>query len=680
MNPGELKSQLGSDDTGSSTTSSPGCTQILAFNGSARILRRGSWQKQPTLVLLCSYRDTSGFTLYLKTEPARTRPNSGKLDAMNDARDRPQVASELEVVNARAVKPKMRGVVRNKVGHLQVRAVVGHQQNLVDLHEIDHGHLHRRQNAALRAHVVHNQPQILQSRHERVAARDALADVHKSFQVVVLHGAHMVVYFAVAVLRAHRQLVPVHRRDLPVHVARRIQRNGHPRQVAEFLGPPAFDAELRVCETADDVEGVHDETPAHLVVDKNRRHVLEHLEKQNHAVHPHSAQNPVVGHQRLAGPRRRGRKRVQQEVVVVVQKLDDVLVSWRLAARMCSSSVMARCGCSCNATGGCDSTVSVLGLRFCKAFSGNDSGEFECALLSFVAGTSFSSLEFSTLTSGSISLPIALLLGDPGTSTVTTVGVGVLVPFARDWGFVVAVEYAPRLVEMPWLRSIANTEIVASQLPLLMMVNSSGSSQSPAAQFCTAEVASVVCFMFSAVWSYSTLYARLLEPVNRVCLNVSSLHEALMSEPAAGKLTFSAYDSGSRRSPSPWPLARASSTWIANHIVQAERDARGRRPVEIPHVRVVLLVTPRWRSGWRILEDCCGSEGRGCRSDESASVARVLSSRSHHDNVVTGSFEISVEGSDVGSGPSIVIGEKDVLSGSCNQGCCKDEERSELHL
>ncbi|KAH3662585.1 hypothetical protein OGAPHI_005837 [Ogataea philodendri] len=114
-------------------------------------------------------------------------------------------------------------------------------------------------------------------------------------------------------------------------------------------------------------------------------------------------------------------------------------------------------------------------------------------------------------------------------------------------------------------------------------------------------------------------------------------------------------------------------------VIKTHGDTCGWRPVKVPHVQVVFLVAPGWGAQSRVVEHGRGGEVGGFWNDESSTVTGVLSGRGHHNNVVAGGFEVSVESSDVGCCPSIVVGDEDVFGGGSNERGCESEKSSKLH-
>ncbi|KAH3662584.1 hypothetical protein OGAPHI_005836 [Ogataea philodendri] len=116
-----------------------------------------------------------------------------------------------------------------------------------------------------------------------------------------------------------------------------------------------------------------------------------------------------------------------------------------------------------------------------------------------------------------------------------------------------------------------------------------------------------------------------------------------------------------------------------NDVIQSNGHTGGRSTVVIPHVQVVFLVSPRWRACWRVAEQSVVLEGVGGVELELSSVTRSLFCWGHHDHIMARGLEVSVQSSDVGGCPSIVVGEQNVFGGGSNNSGCKSEKSLGLH-
>lgn len=98
-------------------------------------------------------------------------------------------------------------------------------------------------------------------------------------------------------------------------------------------------------------------------------------------------------------------------------------------------------------------------------------------------------------------------------------------------------------------------------------------------------------------------------------------------------------------------------------VVEGEGDTRRWGTVEVPDVRVLLVVSPGWCTLGRVAETTVLGQVDGCWNGKLTTVTGSLRSWGNHNDVVTSVLQLTVGGADVGGSPTIVIGEKNGFVG-----------------
>lgn len=98
-----------------------------------------------------------------------------------------------------------------------------------------------------------------------------------------------------------------------------------------------------------------------------------------------------------------------------------------------------------------------------------------------------------------------------------------------------------------------------------------------------------------------------------------------------------------------------------NDVLQTKSNTGGWSTVEVPDVKVVLLVVPRWSTSSWVGELTVGGQVDSWWKTELTTETRSLGNWGNQDHIVSDSLQLSVGGTDVGSSPSVIIGKQDSL-------------------